>query len=64
VKSPSHLTQETKSIYYKNRDDFLAYLTFRCINNRSSLEKPNIDHMCSDEFCFESWMEKTGGSHA
>ena len=58
VKSPSYLTQETKSIYYKNRDDFLAYLTFRCINNRSSLEKPNIDHMCSDEFCFESWVEK------
>jgi DNA polymerase III alpha subunit len=49
--------QKTKSIYYRNREDFLAYLTFRCINNRSTLERPNIDHMCSNEFCFESWKE-------
>ena len=45
----------TKSIYYKNKKDFKAYLTFRCINNRSTLDRPNLDHMCSDEFCFESW---------
>lgn len=51
-------TQEVKSIYYKDREDFLAYLTFKCIKNRSSLERPNIDHMCSNEFCFESWKEK------
>jgi DNA polymerase-3 subunit alpha len=44
-----------KSIYYKNKEDFKAYLTFRCINNRSTLNKPNLDHMCSNEFCFESW---------
>jgi DNA polymerase III alpha subunit len=64
IESSGHSVQKIKSIFYKNRDDFLAYLTFRCINNRSSLEKPNIDHMCSDEFCFESWMGETGGSHA
>jgi len=58
VESADCETQEVKSIYYENKDDFLAYLTFRCINNRSSLEKPNIDHMCSSEFCFESWKEK------
>lgn len=58
VKSTEYSTQEVKNIYYKNNEDFLAYLTFRCINNRSSLEKPNIDHMCSDEFSFESWKEK------
>tara|TARA_Y100000593_G_scaffold95031_1_gene198574 strand:+ start:23205 stop:23972 length:768 start_codon:yes stop_codon:yes gene_type:complete len=51
---------KTKSIYYKNKEDFLAYLTFRCINNRSALEKPNLEHMCSDQFCLESWKEENG----
>jgi DNA polymerase III alpha subunit len=46
-----------KSIYYAKRDDFLVYLTFRCINNRSTLEKPELEHMSSDEFCLESWKE-------
>lgn len=58
AKSSGSPIQEVKSIYYKNKKDFLSYLTFRCINNRSTLEKPNIDHMCSNEFCFESWKEK------
>jgi len=58
VKDTGHKTQETKSIYYENKEDFLSYLTFRCVNNRSTLEKPNIDHMCSDEFCFESWAKQ------
>ena len=53
-------TLKTQSIFYKNREDFKAYLTFRCINNRSTLNKPGLDHMCSDEFCFESWKEKNG----
>ena len=51
-------TVKTKSVYYKDKKDFKSYLTFRCINNRSSLEKPNLDHMCSDEFCLESWKEQ------
>jgi DNA polymerase-3 subunit alpha len=45
----------TKSIYYNFRKDFKTYLTFRCINNRSVLNKPEIEHMSSNEFCFESW---------
>jgi DNA polymerase-3 subunit alpha len=51
-------TQKTQSIYYKQKKDFKAYLTFRCINNRSTLERPEIEHMTSDEFCVESWKEK------
>lgn len=47
----------TKSIYYKNKKDFKTYLTFRCINNRSTLNKPELEHMTSNEFCFESWMK-------
>jgi hypothetical protein len=50
-------TAKVKSIFYANKKDFKAYLTFRCINNRSSLDKPNLDHMCSDEFSLESWKE-------
>lgn len=51
-------TQESQSIYYNKRTDFKNYLTFRCIDNRSTLEKPNLDHMTSDTFCVERWLEK------
>lgn len=53
-------TLETKSIYYKNKKDFKAYLTRRCINNRTNLNKPNLEHMSSDEFCVEAWKERNG----
>ena len=46
-----------KSIYYECRDDFKAYLTFRCINNRTTLDNPRFDHLCSNEFSFDSWKE-------
>ena len=49
---------KTKSVFYKERKDFKAYLTFRCINNRSVLNKPNLDHMSSNEFCLESLNKK------
>ena len=51
-------TQESKSIFYNKMEDFKAYLTFRCIGvmgKRATLNKPNLDHMCSDKFCLESW---------
>jgi len=51
-------TFTTKSIYYNLKKDFKTYLTFRCINNRSTLNKPELEHMSSNEFCFESWKEK------
>lgn len=51
--------QDTQSIFYHKRKDFLSYLTFRAINNRSTLNKPQLSHMSSDNFCFESWLEKT-----
>jgi len=48
-----------QSLYYEMKDDFLAYLTMRCIGKKSTLQKPNLDHLCSDEFCLESFLEKT-----
>ena len=54
-------TQACKSVFYKDKSHFKAYLTFRCINNRSTLEKPDLNNMCSDTFCLESWKEETNG---
>ena len=54
-------TVKAKSIYYKTREDFSAYLTHRCINKRTSLQKPNFDGMCSNEFCYESYKEVVNG---
>jgi DNA polymerase III alpha subunit len=53
-------SQEVKSIFYKDRKDFKSYLTFRCINNRSSLDKPELEGMNSAEFCLQSWKEANG----
>ena len=58
--------KEAKSIFYKERQDFKSYLTTRCLNARAngqksaSLNKPNIEHLSSNEFSFESWAEKVG----
>ena len=58
--SDKYETVKTKSIYYKEGKDFSAYLTFRCINGRTTVEKPNFNGMCSDEFSIEAWCKKTG----
>lgn len=46
-------TLNVKSVYYKTKKDFKSYLTFRCINNRTILNKPELEHMTSNSFCFE-----------
>ena len=58
-------TQAVQSIYYKDKKDFSAYLTYKLICGRNSfagkelsLEKPNFDHLGSDQFCWESYTEK------
>ena len=51
-------TLDVKSVYYEKKEDFKAYLTFKCINNRTTLENPRFDHLCSNEFSFESWQEQ------
>ena len=47
----------SKSIYYNKREDFDAYLTYRCINARTTFDKPNLDHMASREFSMQSYLE-------
>lgn len=58
IKSLNQIIIPSKNIYYKKKSDFKAYLTFRCINNRSNLDKPEIEHMSSEEFSVESWKEQ------
>ena len=60
----SYETQEVKSIYYNSRKDCEAFMTYKIICNRSfgknrTLQKPELPHFCSDDFCFESWREES-----
>lgn len=50
-------TLNTSSIFYPKKEDFLSYLTFRAINQRTSCSCPNLNGMSSDTFSFEHWME-------
>lgn len=65
TQSNNFKTQKTHSIYYKNKKDFDAFVSYKLICSRgsyggfkSSLEKPNLDHMSSDEFSLESYLQK------
>jgi len=51
-----------KTIYYNQRKDAKAFQTYKIICNRSigkdrNMQKPELNHFCSNEFCFESWKE-------
>lgn len=60
-KEYKYKTLLTKSIYYKDRSDFEAYQTYKCIcqkkTKQRTLNVPNIDHLGSSEFCMESFLE-------
>lgn len=54
-------TEHSKSIYYNKIEDFTAYQTYKCIcakktGKQRTLDVPNIDHLSSPEFCFESYL--------
>lgn len=52
-----------KSIFYKNKEDFATWQTYRCALNlnvkgrKRTLDAPNFEHCHSKEFCFESFKE-------
>ena len=57
-------TQEAKSIFYKNKDDFHAFQMYKAVCNRRqgkspTFSNPNLNHFCSDEFCWESYKDAT-----
>jgi len=45
---------QTKTVYYNKRADFNAYMTYRCILNRTNFQKPELSHFGSTEFCMEA----------
>ncbi len=59
-KDKQYPEQKVKSIYYATRADFKAYMVYRCIAERSTFSKPEIDHLASDHFSFEDWRKHAG----
>jgi len=56
-------TTQCKSIYYKNKEDFHAFQMHKAICNRRmgrspTFSSPNLNDFASDEFSFESYLEK------
>ena len=54
---------KAKSIYYENKEDYPAFCFYKAVCNRApgrpaTWEKPNLEHFCSDEFCYESYSDK------
>ena len=48
-------TIKTHQIYFYRNSDVKSFQTYKCINNRSTLNKPNLDAFSSDKFSFQSW---------
>jgi DNA polymerase III alpha subunit len=55
------LKQNVQSIYYEKNADFKTFAAYKCIKNRTTLEKPNEDHFSSSLFSLENFLknEKT-----
>lgn len=56
-------TQEIHHIYYKNRADISAMTTYKILTNRQggkaqTLDRPELQHFSSSEFCYEAFLEK------
>lgn len=43
---------KTRTCYYYKREDLLKHQIIRCINNRTKMQKPGLDHYSVDNFCF------------
>lgn len=57
-------TQAVKTILHRDKDDFAALQMYKAACNRSggkspTFQNPNLNHFCSDEFCWESYKDVT-----
>lgn len=57
-------TKMVKTILHHNKDDFEAFQMYKASCSRSqgrspTFQKPNLDHFCSDDFCWESYKDVT-----
>ncbi len=57
-KENKHDREEVQTIYYKDRKDFFAWQTYKCMKNESTLRVPNLNNCMSDSFCVENWKER------
>lgn len=48
-------TINTHSIYYYDSNAFKSYIVYRAIHNRAKFERPQIDHLASNAFSWESY---------
>lgn len=60
VSSTGAEVQNVKTVYYKRRRDSKQFQVYRCDMNGTKWDKPNMDHMSSSEFSWESYCELTG----
>ncbi len=53
---------DTKTIYYENKKDSVALMARRLMvrggHKAATIDKPELQHFASDEFCLEAWKEK------
>jgi len=57
-------TEKTKTILYNKKEDFEAFQMYKSVCKRSfgkppTFGNPNLNHCCSNEFCYESYEEAT-----
>jgi DNA polymerase III alpha subunit len=50
---------KTHPIYYYLDADAEAFQTFKVIQNKTTLQKPNLEHFSSNKFSFEEFLRKT-----
>jgi DNA polymerase III alpha subunit len=48
---------DCKTIYYNRYEDAKSWIVYRSIKERSTFNKPELDFCCSNNFCFENYME-------
>lgn len=49
---------EYHPIYYFKNNDFKVFQVYSCIHNRSSFDKPNLEHLASNQFSFETYQKR------
>ena len=58
AKSTNSEVIPARSVYYHKKSDIMPLLVYRCIRERTLLEKPELEHFSSNWFSFEKWQEQ------
>lgn len=60
AQSEGFAIQPAHQVYYYKDADCVKHQTIQCINRRTTLDKPNLNHYGSDQFSYESYLRATG----